>query len=103
MEGESHGRQALDFGHSPQVSPSPHLPQLQDCKRGQKWESQTFSKIEITSKVSLKLISRINLGGQGARSGKVGLHLKTSKIPKMSILKQNSQNHPPRRGNPTEV
>ena len=41
---------------------------LQDSKSGHKWQSQTMSKIETTSKVSLKLTSKINLGRQGARN-----------------------------------
>ena len=41
---------------------------LQDCKSSNKRQSQTMYKIETTSKVSLKLTSRVNLERRDARA-----------------------------------
>ena len=95
QEGKACTCWAPDFGHSPQDTSQSRkgYPQaLQDCKSGHKCQSQTMSKIKTTSKVSLKLTSKINPRRRGAHESSPRFWIQPASSP------QPRKGHPAQKG-----
>ena len=90
----------------PYVPQEPLIPPPQDCKSGPKWQSQTMPKIETTSKMPLKLTSRINPGRRAPDPGHSPQHPPPHRIHTQSPERANqpttTRNPPQSQLTPTE-